>query len=1071
MSYKSAAVIVGLLLLAGLALWMGASRPWHAAARPFPTPMTPPAVATLPTPAPTTPASPLTTTVLLSTTAPSLTLPSTFTSREVISTTWAVPLADWSGGRARYVALSADGRWVAFTAAPPVNDATQGYDGLYLYDRERGDLTRITQSPTGESGSGWAGAPSITPDGRVVAFYAWAGNLVPGDTNAVQDAFVYDRQTGELTRVSVGSGGVQANDRSGDGSGATPPALSADGRWVAFHSAADNLVLGDTNGTVDLFLYDRQTATTARISLGPGGVQANGDASHPVLSADGNLVLFQSRATNLDPSVPRLEALGVTQIYLLDRRTGTTSLISRGPDGRPGNGDSRQPALSGDGRYLVYTSDATNLVAGDGNQAADIMVMDRETGITRRVSVASTGTQANRAASSPSISWDGRYISYVAEASNLVSGDGNHVADVFLYDQLARHTTRVSVAVVGAWTAAEAQGASRGPAPVIPGGRLVAFVSEADDLAVGAGGVPGLYLHVRRDSPLYTLTGRVVEAEGAPVAGAVVAAGPHQTLTAADGTFTLPYLVGGTYTLAAAKPGYTFSPPRRTVSLLADLSGQDFLAYASAPADAFLDLPLGYAGGVPALLWLLRDTDEGGWVDAWFDHDRPTYAQNDALLLWDGRRRSLDAYGDTLGCFERRCYDGHDGIDFPYRDPDPATPQFEPVMVRPAAAGSVAAVVRDCTVGDRWCNGGYGNEVVVYHDNGYFTRYSHLAALAPGVTGESAAQWVTPELTLGEMGSTGNSFGTHLHFAVHQDNGNGRWDGGEVDLPLDPFGWNGMEPDPWPAQHGGPVSRWLWRFNPTTEAILLGSEGATLRDAGGAVTVRIPAGALAGQVRVELVTGAAVAPPQGAQRSLGRAFRLQVLDWLQGGAARPGLVRPVEFSAGFAGATTRHLDMTQLGLYHWQAESGWTLLPTVVDEAAQAVLAAADQLGDFDLQAPLLCPADRLEPDDSFDAAVFVPAGGLRFDRLVDVAEDEDWFQVDVAAGTPIRVTLENVTPGAVLTATLYDLDGLTPLAQRRGPGELALTTVAAGTYFVRVVPEPGSLTGCDATYRLTIQH
>ncbi len=775
--------------------------------------------------------------------------------------------------------------------------------------------------------------------------------------------------------------------------------------------------------------------------------------------------------------MPRLDGLGVYQIYLHDRRSGATTLISRGPDGRPGDGDSTQPAISGDGRYLVYTSHAADLVAGDSNQAADILLMDRETGVTRQVSVSSAGTQANRAASLPSISLDGRYISFVAEASNLVSGDGNQVADLFLHDQLARHTSRISVAVVGPWTAAEADGPSTGPAAVIPGGRLVAFVSAATNLAPDAtgdttGGVPGLYLHERRDSPMFDLSGRVVGAGGAPVAGAAVAAGPHRTLTGDDGAFTLSHLVGGTYTLAAAKPGYTFSPPRRTVSLLSDLAGQDFLADAGASLDAFLDLPLAYDGAASTLLWLLRDTDEGGWIDAWFDHDRPTYAKNAALLLWDGWRRTLDAYNETLGCFERRCYDGHDGIDFPYRDPNPTTPNiFEPVIIRPAAAGRVAAGVRSCVTGDRWCNRGYGNEVILYHDNGYFTRYSHLASLGPSISLDTIPQWMTPELSLGEMGSTGNSFGTHLHFAVHRDNGNGLWDGDAVDLPVDPFGWAGLEPDPWPTLHGGPVSRRLWRVNPTTEAILLGSEGATLQDGAGAVTVRIPAGALAGQVRVELVTGAAVAAPRGPQRSLGRAFRLQVLDWLEGGSAlSPVLARPVALTAGYAGATTRHLDMSRLLLHRWQAGTGWIPLPTVVDAEAQAVLAATDQLGDFDLQAPLLCPRDGLESDDTFDAAVFVPQAGATFDRLIDVAEDEDWFQVEVGAGAPIRVTVGEVAPGLALTVTLYDLDGLTPLTQRSGPGELALTTVAAGTYFVRVAPTVDSAVGCDATYRISVR-
>ena len=1012
----------------------------------------------------------------------------TFTSRELVTTTLAVPLATWPNGPAQSVALSADGRWVAFTAqtlithtlaATSTRSGTQaeaGYDDLYLYDRSQGAteaaLTRITRAPDGSSSNGWVGAPAMVPDGRYIAFYAWASNLVVGDTNAVQDLFFYDRATATISRISVPflggrATGGQANGRSGDSSGETPPALSADGQIIAFHSAASNLVAGDRNGRMDVFVHDRQAMSTSMISLGPAGVAGNGDSSQPALSADGRYLLFQSRATNLDPTVPALQGPGETQIYLHDRSDGSTRLISRGPDGRPGDGESSAPAIAGDGRYLVYASTATNLVAGDTNNVADIFLHDRTTGETRRVSVSSTGIQANRAAESPRITLDGRHIVFGAEASNLTNGDGNNVADLFIYDQLARHTSRVSVAVRGEWTGQEANGPTKGYAAIIPGGRLVAFVSQATNLVPpDAQGVPGLFLHERVDAPTFTLSGQVMETGGQPVADVVVAAGPHRTTTDASGNFRLSTLVGGTYTLAVAKAGYTFSPPRRTISLLSDLSAQDFLAFAGGGPDAFLDMPLFYDNSAATLLGLLRDTDEGGLIDAWFDHDAPNYTKNDNMLLWDGRRRTQDPYNTTLGCFERRCYEGHDGVDFPYRDPDPSTPNiFEPVLVRPAAAGVVAAVVRSCDAGDRWCNGGYGNEVFLWHDNGYFTRYSHLATIAVGDVG----QWLTPELTLGEMGSTGNSFGTHLHFAAHFDNGNGLWDGDKVDLPVDPFGWAGVEPDPW-ATAAGPASRWLWRFNPTTEAILLGSQGATLRDGAGNVTVHIPAGALAGQVRVELVTGAASAPPVNPQRSLGRGFRLQVLDWLQGGnAPNAAPARPVEVSLGFAGATLRHLDVEQLLLYHWQAGVGWSPLPTVVNSETQAVIAASNQFGDFDLQAPLLCPADALEPDDSFDAAIFAPGATAVWDRLFDVAEDEDWFQVEAVAGTSYQVAVEITAGEVALLAEVYDRDGLTRIENRRGPGNLTWTAAEAGSYFVRVAPEAGSEVGCEAGYRLSI--
>lgn len=986
---------------------------------------------------------------------------STFTSREVVTTTLAVPLDEWEGRAAQTVALSADGRWVAFTA-----ENASGDDELYLYDRQDGVLTPVTVAFDGSSSNGWVGAPGMVPDGRYLAFYAWASNLVEGDTNAVQDLFFYSRDEEKISRISMAASGGQANDRSGDSSGNVAPALSADGQLIAFDSAASNLTPGDGNGRVDVFVHDRSTMSTALISQGVNGVAGNGDSSQPAISVDGRFVLFQSRATNLDPSVPTLASPGTTQIYLHDRNDGSNRLISRGPDGRPGDDASTSPAISGDGRYLVYASAATNLVAGDSNKVADIFLHDRITGETRRISVSSAGIQANRSAWSPKITLDGRHILFGAEASNLVNGDGNQAADLFVYDQMARHTSRVSVGVNGTWRGIEANGPTRGPAAIIPGGRLIAFVSQARNLAEGSG-VPALYLHERVDAPTFTLAGQVTESGGQPVAGVTVVAGPHRTTTDNNGSFRLSTLVGGTYTLATAKAGYTFTPPRRTISLLSNLEAQDFLAFAGGGPDSFLDLPISYDGSAATLMALLRDTDEGGLIDAWFDHDAPNYTKNQSMVLWDGRRRTQELYNERLGCYERRCYEGHDGIDFPYRDPNPGTPNiFEPILVRPAAAGLIAGLVQNCADSDRWCNGGYGNEMILWHDNGYFTRYGHLASLATAERG----QWLTPNMTLGEMGSTGNSFGTHLHFAVHQDNGNGVWDGEKVDLPVDPFGWAGIEADPWATHVGGAVSRWLWRFNASTEAILLGSEGATLRDGAGSVTVHIPAGALAGQVRVELVTGAAIAPPAGSQRTLGRAFRLQVLDWLQGGNSPNATpARPVEISVGFAGAATRHLDIDQLLLYEWKAGVGWSPLPTVVDQQAQAVIAATNHFGDFDLQAPLLCPADEAEPDDSFDAALFAVGATATWERLFDIAEDEDWFQVEAVAGANYQVTSEASAPGVEFTIELYDHDGLTPLDAQRGPGTLSWTAAEAGSYFVRVAPNAGSNLGCEAGYRLTI--
>ncbi len=1033
-----------LLALAGYAL------PTPDPPAPAPRDPTPAAVEPEPTPTQTVP---LTPTLVFTPDVPAR--DGLFVSREVVTTTHAVPV-DANLPAARGVALSADGRIIALTARAADANA---YDILYRYDRETGDLTAVA-----EGRDGGIGIPSISGDGQVIAFYAWAANLVDGDTNAVQDVFVYDQGTREIERVSVSGDGAQANDRSGDASAASRPAISADGRWVAFHSRAANLVADDTNGAADVFVYDREGGIIQRVSVGPGGSQANGDAFEPAISADGQVVVFASVAANLDPDFP--PPPGISQIYAHDRTTGVTRLISRAQNGAPGNGDSRAPAISADGRYAAFASAADNLVPGDTNHAQDIFLVDLAAHSVARVSIASAGIQANRDSDLPALSADGRYVAFVSAATNLVSGDGNRAGDIFLHDRLARHTSRVSVGVTAPWTGVEANGPSQGPAAIGADGRMVAFVSAATNLAA-APTTPAAhaFVHLRQDPPIYTVEGRVLDVSRAPLAGVQVAAGPHLATTDADGYYRFPALVGGTYTLAAAKADYTFSPPRRTVSLLAATPGQDFIAFPAGDPSAFLDLPLAYDGAAATFLDMLRDTDEGGLIDSWFDHDAPDYRKNGSVLLWDGRLHRDDPYNDTLGCFERRCYDGHDGVDFPYRDPNPDTPNiYEPLPIYPAAAGRVAAVYTTCDAGEPQCNGGYGNEVILAHDNGYFTRYSHLdrVDVAPGVSP------VTRATVLGIMGSTGNSLGTHLHFAVHLDNGNGEWDGGKVDRPIDPFGWTGSAPDPWAASA---VSRRLWRFSPTAEVVIFGSQGATLRDGGGTVTANLPADAFAGQARIELSSGGAPARPAPPQRSLGRTFRLQVLDWLQGApaAADAPLAHPVELAVRYQGVDTRHLALGDLMIMRWDHEAQtWTPLPTVVDEAAQVVYAATDRLGEFDLQAPLRCPADRLEADDSYFAAVYVRAGHPPLTRLFDVAEDQDWLRFDASAGTPYQVTVDDVTEGVTLQVEVYDVDGLTRLAAN-GAGTLAWQPAADGTYFVRVAPAPGSAVGCDASYRVAI--
>ena len=201
---------------------------------------------------------------------------------------------------------------------------------------------------------------------------------------------------------------------------------------MAFRSFADNLVPGDTNGSPDIFVFDTQAASVERVSVTGSGAQANNWSGGPAISSDGRYVAFQSDANNLVSSDTNSQG----DIFLRDRQTGTTTRVSVSGAGAQGNGGSRQATISGDGRYVGFASDAGNLVASDTNGVADVFVRDTQTSMTHRLSTASDGTQANGGSSAPNLSMNGRYIVFVSDATNLVAGDTNNQADIFKTDLL-----------------------------------------------------------------------------------------------------------------------------------------------------------------------------------------------------------------------------------------------------------------------------------------------------------------------------------------------------------------------------------------------------------------------------------------------------------------------------------------------------------------------------------------------------------------------------------------------------------------------------------------------------------
>ena len=317
---------------------------------------------------------------------------------------------------------------------------------------------RVSVGSAGQEANGRSLSGAMSADGRYVAFDSRADNLVPDDSNGYWDVFVHDRKTGQTERVSVDSPGDEAHGNSGW------PAISADGRFVAFWSVASDLIDGDTNGVSDIFVHDRETGSTERVSVGNAYTEADRQSVRPKISEDGRFVAFDSWATNLVPG-ERVWA----GVYVRDRLLGVTERVALGSI----------EAMSEDGRYVVFGTNADNLVAGDTNGFSDVFIRDRWMGKTELVSVGSLGEQGNEHSFGTAITPDGRYVTFYSNASNLVPADTNDSADGFVRDRLKGRTERVSVGNDGV------EGDGRGtPWAITPNGRYVVFTSRATNLVV-----------------------------------------------------------------------------------------------------------------------------------------------------------------------------------------------------------------------------------------------------------------------------------------------------------------------------------------------------------------------------------------------------------------------------------------------------------------------------------------------------------------------------------------------------------------------------------------------------------
>ncbi len=370
--------------------------------------------------------------------------------------------------------LSQDGRYALFSSS--VNNLTFGdtndASDVFIRDMLTGTTQRVSTTSSGIQANTLSAVTfvkALSADGRFVAFSSDANNLVSVDSNAATDIFVKDMQTGTVQRASVNAAGVEANNAS------TNATISNDGRYVVFESDADNLVSDDTNLSKDIFIKDLQTGTVQRVSVASSGIEANANSFIDAISADNTLIVFESYADNLVAD----DINGAFDIFIKNTQTGQLQRVSTTSNGAEAiDGDSKNGRLSADGRFMVFESTATNLVADDTNYSSDIFVKDLQTGAVERVSATVTSAEVSGSSNYAAISADGRYVAFQSDAADLVDGDTNGYIDIFIKDLQTGVVKRLSLDPDGNQSLG---GDSYSPA-FSADGRFLTFMSDATNL-------------------------------------------------------------------------------------------------------------------------------------------------------------------------------------------------------------------------------------------------------------------------------------------------------------------------------------------------------------------------------------------------------------------------------------------------------------------------------------------------------------------------------------------------------------------------------------------------------------
>ena len=397
-------------------------------------------------------------------------------------------------GNSYYPTISNNGRFVVFAsdAANLVPYDTNGKTDVFIFDLETEIMERVSVASNGTAGneaSGYNDLASVSNDGRYVVFSSEASNLVADDTNTdcqrsylndnsewvtasfnCSDIFVKDRLTNEIRLISVSSTGVHGNDSS------TLPSMSADGRYVAFVSSADNLVENDTNETRDIFVHDLQTGETKRVSIASDGTQANDSSLINRISADGQYVAFETFADNLS-----LEDVDdQLDVYVHNLKTGETSHISVGLPEDDNNRYALVPDISADGRYLSFLSGVN-----PNPTTSHIYRRDQQAETTDIVSISASGNEGDKFSAWSSISDDGRWVAFTSQADNLVDIDdnvGDDCENVYLKDMDTEDVKLLTSNLAGDYSGCSEQSII---VSISGDGSRVVFDSSSDDLVFG----------------------------------------------------------------------------------------------------------------------------------------------------------------------------------------------------------------------------------------------------------------------------------------------------------------------------------------------------------------------------------------------------------------------------------------------------------------------------------------------------------------------------------------------------------------------------------------------------------